>query len=63
MKGPRLQPPVFAFTHHLLHVLLDDLEILQQRPFKLIAPLGILGHVLYPLERQPDMAFLDRFAK
>jgi hypothetical protein len=59
VKGPRLQPPVFALTHDPLHVFVRDLEILQQRAFELIAALGILRHGLHPLQREPDMAALD----
>jgi hypothetical protein len=63
MKNSRLQPPVFGFAHHPLHVLLDDLEVFQKRSFKLAASVGIIGHLPDPLQGQPHMALLDGFPK
>ena len=63
MKGPCLEPPVFALAHHPLHVFVRDLEILQQRAFEVVDAIGILGHLLHPLQRQPNMTVSNRVPK
>jgi hypothetical protein len=63
VKGPRLQPPVFALTHHPLHVFVRDLEILQQCAFELVDAVGVVGHLLHPLQGQPYMTVSNRLPK
>ena len=43
-KRTALQAPVFALTHDALHVLVRDLQVLQQHPFKLGRAVRVLGH-------------------
>lgn len=52
-----------ALGHHASHVLLDDPEILQEHPLKLVAPVGVLGHSLHAVERQGEVAVSDLLAK
>ena len=62
-KCQRLQPPVLAFPHHPLHVLLCDLQILQQHAFELIAAIRVFGHLAQPVQRQGHVPLPDRLAK
>ena len=62
-KRRRLQPPVFAFPHHPLHVLLRDLQILQQHAFELVGAIRVLGHLPEPVQSQGHVALLDGLAK
>src|SRR5437016_7586295 len=63
IKGWGLQPPVFAFAHHPLHVLLRDLQVFEQHPFKLVAAVRVLRHLPHPFQGQPDATVENRFAK
>jgi len=58
-----LQPPVLAFPHHALHVLLRDLQILQQHAFELVGAIRVLRHLPHPVQSQGHVALLDRLAK
>jgi hypothetical protein len=62
-KRRRLQPPVFAFSHHSLDVLLRDLQILQQHAFEFVGAIWVLGHLPKPVQSQSHVALLDRLAK
>ena len=62
-KRRRLQPPVFAFFHHPLDVLLRDLQILQEHAFEFVGAIRVLGHLPKPVQSQSHVALLDRFAK
>src|SRR2546422_5572464 len=57
------QAPVFALAHDALHVLVRDLQVLQQHPFKLGRAVRVLGHLSHPVQYQRRMSFADRFAK
>jgi hypothetical protein len=59
----RLQAPVFTFSHHPLHVLLCDLQILQQHAFEFVGAIRVLGHLPEPVQSQGHVALPDRFAK
>ena len=58
-----LQPPVLAFPHYPLHVLLRDLQILQQHAFELVGPIRVFGHLAEPVQSQGHLALADRLAK
>lgn len=62
-KRGRFQPPVLAFPHHPLDVLLRDLQILQQHAFELVGAIRVLGHLPKPVQGQGDVALADRLAK
>jgi len=62
-KRGRLQPPVCALPHHPLHVLVRDLQILQQHAFKLVAALRVLGYLSNPVQGQGHVSLMDRLAK
>jgi hypothetical protein len=62
-KRGRLQPPVLAFPHHPLDVLLCDLQILEQHAFELVAAIRGLGHLSEPVQSQGHMSVPDRLAK
>jgi len=62
-KRWRLQPSVFTFPHHPLHVLLRDLQILQQHAFKLVAALRVLGYLSNPVQGQGHVSLMDRLAR
>ena len=62
-KRPSLQAPVFALAHDALHVLVRDLQVLQQHPFKLGRALRVLGHLAHPVQNQRRVSFADCFAK
>ena len=62
-KRGRFQPPVLAFPHHPLDVLLRDLQILQQHTFELVGAIRVLGHLPEPVQNQGHVALPDRFAK
>ena len=62
-KRRRLQPPVLAFPHHPLDVLLSDLQILQQHAFELVGAIRVVGHLPKPVQRQGHVSLLDGFAK
>jgi len=57
------QPPVLAFPHHSLDVLLRDLEILQQHAFKLVGAIRVFGHLPKPVQSQGHVSLLNGFAK
>ena len=63
MKGPALQPRVLAFAHHPLHILLGQFQVAEQDPLKLVAPVGALGHLPHPFQRQRQVALEDFPAK
>lgn len=56
----RLQPPVLAFPHHPLHVLLRDFQILEQHAFELVGAIWVLGHLPEPVQSQGHDICLDR---
>jgi hypothetical protein len=58
-----LQPPVLAFPHHPLVVLLCDLQVLQQHAFELVGAIRVLGHLPEPVQSQGHMSLPDRLAK
>src|SRR5438093_11623074 len=60
MKALALQPPILALAHDPLHVLLQDLQIVEQNPLELVAALRIGRHLLHSLQRQGDVA-LENF--
>ena len=62
-KRGRLQAPVLALPHHPLHVLLRDLQILQQHAFELVGAIRVLGHLPKPVQSQGHVALLDGFAE
>ena len=62
-KRGRLQPPVLAFPHHPLHVLVRDLQILQQHAFELVGAIRVFGHLPKPVQSQGHVSLLDGFAK
>jgi len=62
-KNGRLEPPVFAFAHHPLYVLVRDLQVIEQHPFKLVATIRVLGHLPNPVQRQCRVPVSDRIAK
>lgn len=62
-EGPRLQTRILALAHDALHVLVRDLEVLQQHPFKLVGTVGVLGHLPHSVQYQRRMSFADGFAK
>jgi len=62
-KRGRLQPPVCALPHHPLHVLVRDLQILQQHAFDIVAAIRVFGHFPQPVQRQAHVALVDRLAK
>jgi len=62
-KRRRLQPPVLAFPHHPLHVLLGDFQILQQHAFELVGAIRVLGHLPKPVQSQGHVSLPDRLAK
>ena len=62
-KRRRLQPPVFAFSHHSLDVLLRDLQILQQHAFVIVGAIRVLGHLPKPVQGQGHVALLDCLTK
>jgi hypothetical protein len=51
VEGATLKPLVLALAHDPLHVLLGDLQIPQQHPLKLAAPLRVGGRLPEELER------------
>jgi hypothetical protein len=59
----RLQPPILAFPHHPLVVLLRDLQILEQHAFELVGAVRVLGHLPEPVQSQGHVSFPDRLAK
>jgi hypothetical protein len=61
-KRRRLQPPVLAFPHHPLDVLLCDLQILEQHAFELVGAIRGLGHLPEPVQSQRHMSVPDRLA-
>jgi hypothetical protein len=62
-KRRRLQSPILAFAHDPLHVLLRDLQVLQQDAFKLVRAIRVLGYFLHPVQRQGGVSFQDGFPK
>lgn len=62
-KRRRLQPPVLALSHHSLHVLLRDLQILQQHTFELARAIRVFGHLSEPVQSQGHVALPDGFTK
>lgn len=62
-KRRRLQPPVLAFSHHPLEVLLRDFQILQQHAFELVGAIRVLGHLPKPVQSQGHVALPDRLAE
>ena len=62
-KRRRLQPPVLAFPHHSLDILLRDLQVLQQHAFELVAAIRVLRHFSKPVQSQGYVSLLDRLAK
>jgi len=58
-----LQPPIWAFPHHPLHVLLRDLQILQQHALELVGAVRVLGHLPKPVQSQGHVALPDGFTK
>jgi hypothetical protein len=62
-KRRRLQPPVFAFAHDPLDVLLRDLQILQQHAFEFVGASRVLRHLPKPVQSQGHVALPDRLAK
>src|ERR1035438_10480210 len=63
MKGTALQPLVLAFAHHPLHILLCQFQVAKQDPLELVAPVGTLGHLPHPPQRQGQVALADLLAK
>jgi hypothetical protein len=59
MKGLALQPPILALTHDPLHILLQDLQVVEQDPLELVAALRIRRHLFHPGQRQGDVALED----
>jgi hypothetical protein len=62
-KRRRFQPPVLAFSHHPLDVLLRDLQILQQHAFELIGAIRVFGHLPKPVQSQRHVTLPDGLAK
>ena len=62
-KRGRFQPPVLAFPHDPLDVLLRDLQILQQHAFELVGAIRVLRHLPKPIQSQGHVSLPDRFAK
>jgi hypothetical protein len=62
-KRWRLQPPVFALSHHPLYILMRDLQILQQHAFKLVGAIRVLGHVPKPVQSQGHVSLTNRLPK
>ena len=62
-KRRRLQPPVFALTHHPLQVLLRDLQILQQHAFELVGAIRVGRHLPEPVQGQGYVPLLNGLAK
>lgn len=62
-KRRRLQPPVLAFPHHPLQVLLRDLQILQQHAFELARAIRGFRHLPEPIQSQGHVPLPDRLAK
>ena len=62
-KCRRLQPPVLAFSHHALHVLSGQFQILQQHALKLVGSIRVFGNLPHPVQRRGDVAVPDRLAK
>ena len=58
-----LQPPVLAFPHHPLVVLVRDLQILEQHAFELVGAIRVLGHLPEPVQSQGHASLPDRLAK
>ena len=58
-----LQPPIWAFPHHPLHVLLRDLQILQQHAFELVGAIRVFRHLSEPVQSQGHVALPDGFTK
>lgn len=59
----RLQPPVFAFPHHPLHVFLCDLQILEQHAFELVGAIRVLRDLPKPVQSQGHVSLPDRLTK
>ena len=62
-KRPCLQPPVLAFPHYPLHVLLREFQILQQHAFELARAIRVFRHLPQPVQSHGHVALPDRFAK
>jgi len=58
-----LQPPIWAFPHHPLHVLLRDLQILQQHAFELARAIRVFRYLSEPVQSQGHVALPDGFTK
>jgi len=63
VKGGGLQAPVLALAHHPAHVLVGEFQVLQQHPFKLVAPVRIFGHLPHHLQHLPRMPVADGLAE
>src|SRR2546422_2642187 len=62
-ERPGLDPRVLALLDHSLHVLPEDLYVLEEHPLKFVTPIGSLRHLLHPLKRKGEVAALDLRSK
>ena len=57
------QPPVLAFPHYPLHVLLREFQILQQHAFELAGAVRVFRHLPKPVQSQGHVALPDGVTK